>query len=375
MEDQSDDKLVQQENFFGRPTVSKVKAIVTLRQCKDPDLIIECRACDRRDTLDRKALVKRYGASLCLDRLRRQLALGCERMNGLDGVDRCQTRFVGLSAEIEAGANAEQRTSGLKRDRTPKLLSKRNTGTGMCNLYNVTTNQEAIRSFVSITHDLIGNMEPSIDVYPDRFAPIVRNTAEGGRELVPVRWGMPSSKQALFQAASKRADKLRAKDKPVDFDELLKMEPDGGTTNIRNTLSKHWTRWLGVENRCVVPLTRFAEPDPGSKIGEGRTPNAWFESTGYQPLMFFAGIWLPQWTSVRKIKEGLATIDLFAFLTTEPNELVAPIHQKAMPAILTEPEEVEMWLTAPWEEARVLQRPLADGKLKLVPVADDFVAA
>lgn len=63
----------------------------------------------------------------------------------------------------------------------------------MCNAYNITTNQEAIRSFVSITHDLIGNMEPSIDVFPDRFAPIVRNN-EDRRELKMVRWGMPSSK-------------------------------------------------------------------------------------------------------------------------------------------------------------------------------------
>lgn len=38
----------------------------------------------------------------------------------------------------------------------------------MCNLYNVTTNQMAIRQFISITHDIIGNMEPSIDVWPDR---------------------------------------------------------------------------------------------------------------------------------------------------------------------------------------------------------------
>ena len=38
----------------------------------------------------------------------------------------------------------------------------------MCNLYNVTTNQMAIRQFVSITHDIIGNMEPSIDVWPDQ---------------------------------------------------------------------------------------------------------------------------------------------------------------------------------------------------------------
>ena len=32
----------------------------------------------------------------------------------------------------------------------------------MCNLYSVTTNQQAIRQFVSITHDVIGNVEPSL---------------------------------------------------------------------------------------------------------------------------------------------------------------------------------------------------------------------
>ena len=37
------------------------------------------------------------------------------------------------------------------------------------------------------------------------------------------------------------------------------MEPDAGTTNIRNTASKHWQRWLGRESRCVVPFTSFSE--------------------------------------------------------------------------------------------------------------------
>lgn len=235
----------------------------------------------------------------------------------------------------------------------------------MCNLYNLTTNQQAIRDFVSITNDLVGNLEPSIDVYPDRFAPIVRNN-EGRRELAAVRWGMPSSSKAQLDAATKRSDKLRAKGKEVDFDELLKMEPDGGTTNVRNTSSKHWKRWLGVENRCVVPVTRFAEPDPASKVEGGRTPNAWFASTVGEPLMFFAGIWVKDWTSVRKVKEGLTKIDLFAFLTTEPNGIVAPIHPKAMPVLLTSQDEVHTWLTAEWSEAHVLQRPLAEGKLKIV---------
>ena len=49
-----------------------------------------------------------------------------------------------------------------------------------------------------------------------------------------MRWGMPSSSQALFQATKKRADKLRAKGKEIgkeEFAELQNMEPDGGTTN------------------------------------------------------------------------------------------------------------------------------------------------
>jgi len=39
---------------------------------------------------------------------------------------------------------------------------------------------------------------------------------------------MPSSSKALMDA--KDEPKLQAKGKPVDFKELLRMEPDGGTT-------------------------------------------------------------------------------------------------------------------------------------------------
>lgn len=130
----------------------------------------------------------------------------------------------------------------------------------MCNLYNVSTNQDAIRALTKAL-DRIGNLPPSLDLYPDYLAPIVRNN-NGGRELATVRWGMPSSQKALFSAASLRAGKLREKGKPVDFDHLLKHEPDRGTTNIRNTNSSHWKRRLGVENRCVVPDHSFRRARP-----------------------------------------------------------------------------------------------------------------
>jgi putative SOS response-associated peptidase YedK len=66
------------------------------------------------------------------------------------------------------------------------------------------------------------------------------------------------------------------------------------------------------------------------------------------------------------VKEGETTNDLFGFLTTEPNDVVAPIHATAMPVILTKPEEIETWMTAPADEALTLQRPLADGVLEIV---------
>jgi len=57
---------------------------------------------------------------------------------------------------------------------------------------------------------------------------------------------------------------------------------------------------------------------------------------------------------------------VFAFLTTEPNAIVAPIHVKAMPVILTKPEEVGAWITAPATEALSLLRPLRDDALRVV---------
>ena len=63
------------------------------------------------------------------------------------------------------------------------------------------------------------------------MAPIVRNGADGERELVMARWGMPGPPQ--FGGA------------PV--------------TNIRNVGSPHWRGWLGKQNRCIVPATSFCE--------------------------------------------------------------------------------------------------------------------
>ena len=209
----------------------------------------------------------------------------------------------------------------------------------MCNLYSITKGPQAIRDFAQAMRDTTGNLPPTPGVFPDYSAPIVRNATDAVRELTMARWGMPSPVFALKGRNS-----------------------DSGVTNVRNVASPHWRRWLGVESRCVVPFTSFAENEV---LPDGSRPPVWFALNESRPLAFFAGIWT-RWTSVRKVKEGQTTNDLFAFLTTEPNAIVAPIHAKAMPVILTTQEEVDAWMTAPAPKALTLQRPLAGSALKIV---------
>ena len=208
----------------------------------------------------------------------------------------------------------------------------------MCNLYSITRAQDAMRSLFRITKDLTGNLPPMPGVFPDYPAPIVR-MADGERELQMARWGMPSP---VFALKGKVADP--------------------GVTNVRNTASPHWRRWLGPAHRCLVPFTSFSEYETGSN---GKKAPVWFALDESRPLAAFAGIWT-NWTSVRKAKEGEINVDLYAFLTTDANADVAPIHPKAMPVILTTEEDFDVWLRAPAAEAMGLQRPLADGLLKIV---------
>lgn len=229
----------------------------------------------------------------------------------------------------------------------------------MCNLYSITKGQAAIIAFTRAKGGKAGNLPSMPGVFPDYSAPVVRNAPEGVRELAMLRWGMPSSQLAQMEATKRRAAKLEAKGQSVDFKQLLRTEPDSGTTNIRNLSSKHWQRWLGIENRCVVPFTSFSE----FNMTEGG--DIWFALDDSRPLAAFAGIWT-NWTSVRKVKEGETTNALFGFLTTEPNAEVGAIHPKAMTVILTTEAEIELWMTAPAVEALRLQRPLPDGALRIV---------
>jgi putative SOS response-associated peptidase YedK len=199
--------------------------------------------------------------------------------------------------------------------------------------------RDEVRVLIGALRDLTANQPPLPAIFPDYQAPIVR-IVDGVREIANARWGMPSPAFALKGRNS-----------------------DGGITNVRNVSSPHWRRWLVAENRCLVPFTSFSENET---LPDATKPPVWFALSHERPLAFFAGVWVPQWKSVRKVTEGETTNDLFAFFTTEPNREMGAIHPKAMPVILTTADEYETWLNASTVEAMKLQRPLPDGAITIV---------
>lgn len=143
-----------------------------------------------------------------------------------------------------------------------------------------------------------------IDIWP-KYQAAVAMIRDGDRVIDTLQWGVP------LTMAGKRLGTTVTK----------------RITNVRNLASPFWRSMLiKPEQRCLVPFTRFAEPKPNAGRDE-----VWF-AVNDAPVAAFAGIWRPT-------VEG----DAFAFLTCEPNPLVAPIHPKAMPVILL-PEDYAAWM-------------------------------
>ena len=189
----------------------------------------------------------------------------------------------------------------------------------MCNLFRLRSSENLSRIFDAKPPELPFEVKP--DIYPKFEALVVRK--EGGARLVEcMAWGIVRTMRGKSGKPVKKA-----------------------VTNVRNLDSPFWKSTIAdPARRCLVPFTSFAEPKPGKDPDTGRPANWWFTIEGEEACAF-AGIWRPS--------EGARR---FAFLTCEPNPLVAPLHPKAMPVILQR-EDYDKWLDGEAADACSLAQP------------------
>jgi putative SOS response-associated peptidase YedK len=118
--------------------------------------------------------------------------------------------------------------------------------------------------------------------------------------------------------------------------------------------------------RRAKPLHRATSFCEYADTKPRKTP-IWFALGTDRPLFAFAGLWT-RWRGSRGPKSAPVEgeHELYGILTTEANAVVAPIHPKAMPVILTTAAEADLWLEGETLDALKLQRPLPDEALAIV---------
>lgn len=121
-------------------------------------------------------------------------------------------------------------------------------------------------------------------------------------------------------------------------------------TNVRQLSLSQWRRLARApENRCLIPLTEFAEWTPDKDPEHGIKGKMWFNVID-QPTFAIGGLW-----------QAIGDHRGFAMVTCDPNELVAPIHPKAI-TILAE-ADWERWLTGSYGDVVSLQQPYPANKM------------
>ncbi|SEM52996.1 Putative SOS response-associated peptidase YedK [Sphingomonas gellani] len=195
----------------------------------------------------------------------------------------------------------------------------------MCNRARLSSEPETLftRFNASWAQDVVRPNSDPVELYPKSKAYVVREE-RGRRTLDVMAW------------------------------DVLGGQAPWPMTNVRNLTLPQW-KALAADpaQRCLVPLTEFCEWTPDKhQVGEGKPIKGemWF-AVPDQPIFAVAGFW-------QMTVKGQG----FTMVTCDPNELVAPIHPKAMITILHE-ADWDRWLTGTPDDVIALQEPFPADKM------------
>jgi putative SOS response-associated peptidase YedK len=210
----------------------------------------------------------------------------------------------------------------------------------MCGRFARKSTQEVLAEWFDLELEDMPWFAPSYNIAPQSTQPIVRlNRDTGRRESALLRWGLvpfwAQDAKIGYSTINARAEEITSK--PA-YREALK------------------------KRRCLVPADAFYEWQ--RLDAKTKRPFAFALSSG-EPYAF-AGLW-ESWRP--KTPADAAPLETFTILTTDPNELMEPVHNR-MPVIL-EPKDYVRWLD-PGDPARPpldLLRPYPAERMKVWPVS------
>jgi putative SOS response-associated peptidase YedK len=207
----------------------------------------------------------------------------------------------------------------------------------MCGRFARKSTQDLLAEWFGVELEDMPWFAPSYNAAPQSVQPVVRPDWDtGSREFALMRWGLVPfwAKDAKFGYSTINARAEEAAAKPAFRDALKK-------------------------RRCLVPADAFYEwqrLDPKVK-----RPFAFALKSG-DPYAF-AGLW-DRWQG-----KDNAALETFTILTTDPNELMEPVHNR-MPVIL-DPGDYDRWLDPETTERPPvdLLRPYAAERMRAWPVS------
>lgn len=206
----------------------------------------------------------------------------------------------------------------------------------MCGRFARRSTQEVLADWFGVELEDMPWFAPSYNVAPQSTQPVVRLNADTGKpEFALMRWGLVP---------------YWAKDPKIGYTTINARAEEVATKPLFRDALK--------SRRCLVPADAFYE---WQKLGaKTKKPFAFGLRSG-EPYAF-AALW-ERW----KPKEG-EPLETFTILTTDPNELAEPVHDR-MPVIL-EPQDYARWME-PGDPTRLpvdLLRPLPAEKMRSWPV-------